>query len=411
MFQAPFAGAPTLLLTVQTVNDLQPVTVRARGVGPAGFQAALFEEEALMDGHVPETVGYLAVYKPNGWGSVELDAGQEPYLLQRLVTDHRWTAILSHNLRLEEERSLDAEVGHVDETVDVLVVGEHLFAQPVSFNGADTVALRRLAPEYGAKVEWGVVDGVTHGWTRIPLAKDYTKPVVVAKPASSRGLDPGMVRIQAAAGNSFQLRFQEWDYLDGVHKAEQVFYMVAEHGSQGLAGLQLEAGMIETDALARLGGWAGAQFSSPFAGTPAVFAAVNSNRGGDAVTTRIRELDATGFDVAMVEQESKIDGHAVEQIGWIAIDRSSGVTVDGRRILVSTDTVDHSIVPVLFGRAVDRRFPVVLGDVNSYLGSDPVSLRYRDVSSTAIELWLEEEKSWDTETGHVWEDAAIFVAE
>lgn len=410
-FQVPFTGVPTLLLTLQTFNGSQPVTVRARGVGSTGFQAALFEEEALIDGHVAETVGFLAVYKPNGWGSVELDAGQEPYLLQRLATDHRWTGILSHNLRLEEEQSLDTEVVHSDETVDVLVVGAHLFAQPVSFNGADTVALRRLAPEYGAKVEWGVVDGVTDGWRRVPLAKDYTKPVVVAKPASSRGFERGVVRIQAAAGNSFQLRFQEWDYLDGAHTAEQVFYMVAEHGSQGLAGLRLEAGTIETDVLARLGGWAGARFSTPFAATPAVFTAVNTNRGGDAVTTRIRALDPSGFEVAMDEQESKIDGHTVEQIGWIAIDQSSGTTADGRQVLVFTDAVDHVSVPILFSAAMNRRFPVVIGDVNSYFGSDPVSLRYRDVSPTEIELWLEEEQSWDTETFHAWEDAAIFVAE
>jgi len=410
-FQSPFGGVPALYLTVQTFNGSQPVTVRARGVGVAGFEAALFEEEALMDGHVPETVGYLAVYKPNGWGSVELDDGQEPYLLQRLMTDHRWAETLSHTLRLEEEQSLDPEVGHLDETLDVLVVGEHLFAQPVSFNGADTFALRRLSPEYTAKVEWGVVDGVTDAWRRVPLAKDYSKPVVVAKPASSRGADQGVVRIQAAVNNSFQLRFQEWDYLDGVHIAEQIFYLVAEAGSHSLAGLQLKAGRVDTDALARLGGWAGAQFSAPFAAAPAVFTAVNTNNGGDAVTTRVRAVDASGFDVAMDEQESKLDGHVVERIGWIAIDQASGTTADGRKVLVFTDAVDHVSVPILFGTAVNRRFPVVLGDANSYFGPDPFGLRYRGVTASEIELWLEEEQSWDTETSHVLEDTAIFVAE
>jgi hypothetical protein len=33
------------------------------------------------------------------------------------------------------------------------------------------------------------------------------------------------------------------------------------------------------------------------------------------------------------------------------------------------------------------------------------------VNATAIELWLEEERSWDTETSHVLEDTVIFVAE
>jgi hypothetical protein len=312
---------------------------------------------------------------------------------------------------LEEEQSLDPEVGHLDEALDVLVVGEHLFAQPVSFNGADTFALRRLSPEYLAKVEWGVVDGVTDAWRRVPLAKDFSKPVVVAKPASSRGLDPGVVRVQAAVSNSFQLRFQEWNYLDGPHMAEQVFYLVAETGSHSLAGLQLKAGRVDTDALARLGGWAGFQFSAPFSGPPAVFTAVNTNNGSDAVTTRVRAVDASGFDVAMDEEEAKLDGHVVERIGWIAIDRGSGTTADGRQVVVFSDAVDHVSVPILFGTALDRRFPVVLGDVNSYFGPDPFSLRYRAVNATAIELWLEEEQSWDTETLHVLEDAAVLVAE
>jgi hypothetical protein len=399
------------LLTVQSFNGSQPVTVRARGVGAAGFEAALFEEEAFMDGHVPETVGYLAVDKPNGWGSVDLDDGQEPYLLQRLVTDHRWAATLSHTLRLEEEQSLDMEVGHVDEALDVLVVGEHLFAQPVSFNGPDTIALRRIAPEHLAKVEWGVVDGVTHAWRRVPLAKDYANPVVVAKPASSRDQEPGVVRIQAATSNSFQLRFQEWTYLDGSHMAEQIFYLVAEHGTQTLAGLQMDAGTIETDDLARLGSWSGVEFSAPFGARPAVFTAVNTSLGGDAVTTRIRGVDTSGFEVAMDEEESKLDGHVVERIGWIAFDQSSGTTADGRQVFVFSDAVDHESVPILFGTAVNRRFPVVLADVNSYVGPDPFSLRYRAVSATAIELWLEEERSWDTETSHAWEDTAVIVAE
>jgi len=52
---------PHLFLTRQSVNDDDAVTVRASEVTTTGFKAVLFEEEALMDDHAPELVGYLAI--------------------------------------------------------------------------------------------------------------------------------------------------------------------------------------------------------------------------------------------------------------------------------------------------------------------------------------------------------------
>ncbi len=46
-------------------------------------------------------------------------------------------------IKLEEERSLDQEVGHVMETVDVLLLGNQLYAQSVTANGADPFTIRK----------------------------------------------------------------------------------------------------------------------------------------------------------------------------------------------------------------------------------------------------------------------------
>jgi len=54
---------PHLFLTRQSVNDDDAVTVRASEVTTTGFKAVLFEEEALMDDHAPELVGYLAIVR------------------------------------------------------------------------------------------------------------------------------------------------------------------------------------------------------------------------------------------------------------------------------------------------------------------------------------------------------------
>ena len=67
-----------LFLTVQTDNVGQAVSVRVRAPGTDGFQAALFEEEALDDGHSVETVGYLAIDAPADGGWLDLDEASTP---------------------------------------------------------------------------------------------------------------------------------------------------------------------------------------------------------------------------------------------------------------------------------------------------------------------------------------------
>ena len=406
-FTEPFPAPPALFLTVQTFRGADPVTVRARNVTAGGFEAALFEEENLMrSGHTIEQVGYLAVYSPQGSGTI----GGIPYSLQSLSADHRFVPILSATLKLEEEVSQDPETGHLREKLSVLFLGGQLFAQDVSGIGPDTVALRRLAPEFAAPMEWGVVDGVGRGWSKVPLFRRYTDPIVVAKPVSTRGAEPGVVRLRNVGPESFELRYEEWLYLDQSHGGEQVFYLVAEAGAHDLAGLTVEAGRLETDLL--LGeGWEEISFSSAFTDSPAVFTSVMTRNDGDPVITRVADLTSLGFLLAMDEAEAPRDGHGSETLGWIAIEHGSATTSDGRAVVAGGATADDQPAATPFGFTADRRFPVVVGDVVSVNDSDPVFLRHRNVTPSAVELFLQEEQSLDPETSHALEELSIFVAE
>lgn len=410
-FTAPFPGTPALLLTVQTANDTYPVTVRAREVDPHGFKAALFEEESLKDGHGAEAVGYLAIHSPKGFGKITLGGEKMSYLLQQVTVDHDFVPVLSHTLKLEEEQSLDPETGHVDETVAVLALGQHLFAQVVSFNGADPLALRRLSPEHGTPMEWGVVNDIDHTWTKVPLTRTYTNPVVVAKGVSSNGGNPGVIRLKRVKGNAFKLRYQEWDYLDGNHVPEQVFYLVAEAGTHNLAGLTVQAGKVNTNSLAWAGDWQSITFGAGFSEAPVIFTAVETFNDKSAVTTRVDLPDSVGFELAMDEQEASRDGHGIETLGWIAIEPGEGTTSDGRQIRVFRDEIDHTPSFIPFGGGLNRRHPVVVSDGNSAYGLDPVFLRYRNPTASGIDLYLQEEQSADAEVEHVLEEIGVFVAE
>ncbi len=410
-FSEPFAEPPHVFLTIQTTLGGQAVSTRVRNVTVDGFEAALFEEEALMDGHAVETIGYLAITSPPGGGVLELSRPATPYLLQRIAVDYRWTPVLSQRIKLEEEQSWDGEIEHTDETLDVLALGDQVFAQQVTHNGGDTTAPRRLAPTGDAPMEWGLIRGVDQNWQTLPFAKTYTDPVLVAKPASSNGADPGVVRIRGLGVDHAQLRYQEWGYLDGSHTREDLFYLVSEAGEHSLGGLAVEAGRVQTDKLGRAGQWEAIAFAPLFLADPVTLSSVMTYNGTDTVTTRVRGLGPLGFGLAMDEQESKSDGHTLETLGWVAIEAGHAITGEGRRLDASFAPIDHNLTSVLYATPTAHRYPSIVADIDSANGMDPVFLRYAKPTNSQIQLRLGEEQSLDAETGHVLEDVGLFIGE
>ena len=159
------------------------------------------------------------------------------------------------------------------------------------------------------------------------------------------------------------------------------------------------------------GGFNTVSFSTAFFNPPAVFAGVMTTNGGDPVITRADGLAASGFFLTMDEEEAKRDGHITETLGWIAVEQGSGTTVDNRAVAVSQATADHQPAATSLGLTAARQFPVLVGDVVSTNGGDPVVLRYRNLTASSAELFLQEEQSLDAETGHILEDVSIFAAE
>lgn len=137
------SNAPAVFLTAQTANGGQPVNVRIRNVTQQSFEAALFEEEALMQsGHVTERIAYLLIDSSQQSGILDIAGRLLPYQLDQITVDHRWTPVFDVALKLEEEQSADSELWHVKEAVDVLQIDGHIFAQQVSNHGGDTTSLR-----------------------------------------------------------------------------------------------------------------------------------------------------------------------------------------------------------------------------------------------------------------------------
>ena len=410
-FSKNMPSVPALFCTVQTYNGADPIAVRVKNVTASGFEVAMFEEEAKMDGHTNETVGCLAMYSPSLSGAETVDGSEKPFLMQAISVGPDFVPVLSSNIAIQEEMSKDSETWHIDETVNVLAIGNKILAQDVGFVGADTISLRILKPEYSGVMEWGSVSGVDYNWVTVPLAKTYSNPVVVVKPASYNGPNPGIVRISGIKGTSFDIRFNEWYYEDGIHAQERVFYLVADSGLQSVGGLKLLAGKTSTSKLVKEG-WTDVLFSSSFDDAPAIFASVQSFVGADPVTVRIKNRSKNGFSIAMDEEEAKRDGHITETLGWIAVEKGSGMTSDYRKIRVFDSSLDHNSKNVAFGDTMDdRRFPVAVAEIDSTVGEDTCSLRYKNITQSAVELFIEEETSKDSEVAHISETISVFVAE
>jgi PKD repeat protein len=237
-------------------------------------------------------------------------------------------------------------------------------------------------------------------WQWVEFGRRFDNPVVVANPPSFNDFEPATVRISGIESTGFWIRVQEWDYLDGHHDFESIGYIVMERGIHLLpSGDQIEAGTFITAgrAFSKLG------FAGTFAKAPVVFASVISDNDSKAVTTRLRNVTRTGFELRMDEQESFKTGHGAETIGYIAWPVSEG-TIDGLqyRVGLTTKSVTHRPFTLKFGKGF-ANLPVFLAHAQSTNGADPATLRYRNRTTSQAFVWIEEERSLDVEIEHAQE--------
>ena len=121
-------------------------------------------------------------------------------------------SLKSIQLQIEEETSVNSNITHSSEEVAFLGL-EH---------GID---LRdNKGNIFG---ETGSVS-VDDGWITVTTNQTYYNPVVIAGIPQHLDDDSGVVRIRNITPNSFDLRFQEWNYRDGGHTFEYVSYLVME---------------------------------------------------------------------------------------------------------------------------------------------------------------------------------------
>ena len=295
---------------------------------------------------------------------------------------------------------------------DDMDVAVHPGAEDVCGDGIDQDCNGSDLPcvEVGSElpIEFGEIQ-VNHEWQKVTLKSSYTNPIVIASAVGYSNQDPAVIRVRNVDSSGFEVRVQEWDYLDGQHASEQVNYIVVESGSYELpGGTRVEAGRFNANAV---NSFASIQFSQSCGTIPVVITTINSANEGDAVAMRLKNITTTGFDYRIQEQESNVKQHASEVAGYIAWEPSAG-SIDGLVFEIgrTSNSVTHKFQAVPFYEPFSNP-PVFLAGMQTTDGGDTAAVRWQNKQANGIEVKVEEEQSRDTETNHTTEVIGYMVFE
>ena len=257
--------------------------------------------------------------------------------------------------------------------------------------------------------EVGRITGLTDAWKTVTFKQRFADPVVVAKPLSLNDGAPATVRIRNVTSTGFEIRVQEYVYQDGTHGGETVSYLVVERGRHTLPdGTEIEAGTVTAPGD---GSWVSASFASGFPSTPVVVSSVTTVNESDAVVTRNRGVDTSGFELRIQEEEKRRYNHASETVAWVAWEPGSG-TVGGIRYEVGTtgDSVTHNFKTISFSSSFSSA-PYFLADMQTQDGGDTANVRYRNLNASSVQVQIDEEQSKNSETNHTTEEVGYLAFE
>lgn len=260
--------------------------------------------------------------------------------------------------------------------------------------------------------EVGSVSGLTHTGQVVNLSRSYTSPIVIAQTLSSFGGDTAVVRITNVQSDRFTLHVDEAPDRDGPHTGETVAFLVVEAGNWQLSnGALVRAGRLQMSATVgrSLGNtWQTVNFGGSFSSVPVLFSQVQTNNDASWVKTRHLSVGTSSAQLAMERDEANTASHGTESVGWIALEPGNG-TWNGHPYVASRtpNAVRHDWYSLPFGSSVST--PRLFAALATYDGADNSALRYTSLSSTAVQIRVEEDTTLDTETTHTTESVDYLV--
>jgi uncharacterized repeat protein (TIGR03806 family) len=243
-------------------------------------------------------------------------------------------------------------------------------------------------------------------WKTVRLSNTYKNPVVIAGAPGYVESDQVTVRVRNVQAGSFEIRIDEWECLNEWHALETIPYLVVEAGTHLLPnGAVLQAGSIEQVAL----NWKEHTFAQPFAQEPVVLAQCVTDHEWEAVNVRIDQggTDRNKIRLRLKEQDGA-GSHAGETVSWIALDAGTGAADLKFEAGNSGKVVDHNWRTIVFDQKYSTK-AVFIGEMGSNYGGDAAAVRYKDLTTSQVRVFVEEEKCGDSEINHAGEEIHYLV--
>lgn len=238
-------------------------------------------------------------------------------------------------------------------------------------------------------------EAVNSSWENITYNASFTNPVVIAEPVSYISNEQAHIRIKNVGSNSFEVQVEEWQYQDGVHGNEQISWIVFEKGEYLLANELIQIGTVSVDNV-----FASFSFVESFdaADTVVLLTQSQTYNGPDPIVTRNRNIGTTGFET-QVQEEEALGTHSGETVGYVAgIDGLyNGITKDME--MGATGPVNHNWKTLNFKQTYPGT-PFFAANMLTTNEMDTAMLRYKQLTTSTVQVKVEEEQSLDSETNH-----------
>ncbi|QJF50330.1 carbohydrate-binding protein [Roseobacter ponti] len=235
-------------------------------------------------------------------------------------------------------------------------------------------------------------------WFLVEFAQELDNPAVVMGPLTTNDASRSTVRVRNVTDEGFEFQLDEWDYLNGTHASETVSWLAIESGTHTVDGLSITAGIGSASAIS-----SDIAFGTAFDDSPVVVAQVTSTNDPDAVVDRIQDVTTSGFSIELDNEELTTGFHPEEDLAWIAFEKG-GAASDGLLAGSTGTAVTDEPFEFGFGGAFAEDEFVLIADMQTENGNDPALVRLTQSDADSATIFIEEDKSKDSERIHVAED-------
>jgi hypothetical protein len=410
-FQQAFNFTPVVAV-VPTTDNAGPDSVRIRNISTTGFEMAVAYPDGAPGDNAGMDVHYVAmepgVYSlaganviagrvstssqqgknvpGNSWTNISFGSAfsQAPTVLTSVQTTNNetpmdlttpsrpWLQVAMRNvtsagmdIALERGETSTGSVSSNEE------IGYIAFSSGVDASFNDTG---------GSSIRYQTVrsaDSVTQACTSVPFNSAFAAlPVAVASQNSRDGGDGGWSKRCSRSTSDLGVLIEEDTAADndGNHTTEIVgvaAFSDGFHSAPAQIGFHLEAGVASIPGYSSTQlNWTSVSFPNSFNSTPLVFS-LPTDQGSEPAALRLRNVSASGFEIAQVEPRPEPGAHTSMTVDYLAVVPGIHELADGFVIEAGSHTTATTQL------APDGGFPGVSG-------WDSIALQYANFSDPVV---------------------------